>query len=143
MTKQNHSLQADFGPPLLNRIHKLLLCSLSVCGELWPAALAKAQQIQGVNGMMLGESLKIVGPKSYTPTKPVEQDHRGFVFSTAVREGQRPQAVAMRYGDVLSGKVGLNTCSERRRENMSNTGQILVQIKFIEFKFMVLILPTV
>lgn len=90
MPQQYHGLQTHFSPPLLYRLHKLVLCLLSVCGEQRPAALSEAQQVQGQDGPALGESVQVLSPKAHATSKPMEQNHGGFVFDTLTAKDQGP-----------------------------------------------------
>lgn len=53
MSHHNHTFQAKFLPPLFNGLHKLNLSLLGIRAEVRSAALAKAQQVKGVNGSLL------------------------------------------------------------------------------------------
>lgn len=87
VSQQNHGLQTYFCSPLLYRLHKLVLCLLGISGEQRPAALSEAQQIQGKDGSVLGESVQILGPETHTTAKPMQQNHGGFVLDTLTAEG--------------------------------------------------------
>lgn len=90
MSQQYHGLQTHFGPPLLYGLHKLVLRLLGVRGEQRPAALSKAQQVQGEDWPLLGESVQVLGPEAHATPKPMQQDHGGFVLDVLTAEGQGP-----------------------------------------------------
>ena len=100
MPQQDHGLQAHPGPPLLNGVHKASLCLLCVQREVGPAALAKAQQVQSVDGPLLGQGLQVKGPQAQTAPEAMEENHGGLVFD-AVVEDYCPEHVAVQDGHIL------------------------------------------
>lgn len=118
MSQQYHGLQTHFSPPLLYRLHKLVLRLLRVCGEQRPAALSEAQQVRGEDGPTLGESIQVLSPKAHTTSKPMEQNHGGFVFDTVTAKGQGPQTVAAGDGDALFGESGVYAWEEKEEQGI-------------------------
>ena len=113
--QQDHGLQAQLGPPLLYGVHKQRLRPLGVRGEAGPAALAEAQQVEGVDGPApTGEGVQVQGPEPHAATKSVQQHHGGLVMTggggvVATVQGYRPQLVAVADVDKLFGQPAFYT----------------------------------
>lgn len=99
VTQKDHGFQAHFFPPLLDGLHKLLLCLLSIGREVGSAAPPEAQQVQGVDGPLLGQNVKILSPQAHAASKPMEQNHGSF--SCLPVEFQGPELVAIGDGHIL------------------------------------------
>lgn len=99
MTQKDHGFQAHFFPPLLDGLHKLLLCLSSIGGEVGPAAPPEAQQVQGVDGPMLGQNLQVLSPQAHTASEAVQQNQGSFACLSV--EFQGPELVAIGDGHIL------------------------------------------
>lgn len=85
MAQHNHTFQAQFLPPLFDGLHKLELSLLGISAEVRSAALAKTQQVEGVNGPLLRERVHVQGPESNTTPKSMQQHQRGFIFHWSLK----------------------------------------------------------
>lgn len=137
MSQQYHGLQTQFSPPLLYRLHKLILCLLGVWREEGSAALTKAQEVQSEDGPTLRENIQVLSPEAHATSKPMEQNHGGFVFDTVTSKDQGPQQVAARDGDVLSEKSTVYTCqdSEERNEGVKLLKKSKINLVIISFNW--------
>jgi len=104
VSQQGHGLQTHAGPPLLHRLHELLLRLAGVRGEPGPAAPAEAQQVHGEDGLAPGESVQVLSPEAHAAAEPVEQDQGRFAFDAVAAEAQGPQLVAVGDGDMPFGE---------------------------------------
>lgn len=125
VSQQYHRVQTNFGPPLLYRLHKLVLCLLSIGGEQRPAALSESQQVQGKNGPLLGKNAQVLSPKAHTTPKPMEQNHGGFIFDMLIAKGQGPQVVAVGDGDILFREIAVYTLRHKKRGRKESYAKVI------------------
>lgn len=90
VSQQYHGLQTHFCSPLLDGLHKLVLCLLGIRWEQWSAALSKAQQVQGEDRPVLGESVQVLSPEANATSKAMQQNHGRFGLHVLTAKGQGP-----------------------------------------------------
>lgn len=122
MSQQHHFFQSHLLPPFFQRFQELLLSPLRISAELGTAAPAEAQKVQSVDWPAAGKRVQVLGPKSNSAPKAMQQNQRrpGVGRGLGERWGawlcligkrQGPQIVAVGYPNVLPGERPVHTCS--------------------------------
>jgi len=76
VSQQNHALQAQGPPPLLNGVDELLLRLGGVRGEGRPGAPAEAQEVKGVERPRPTQRVQVPDPQA-NPTSKAMDHHQG------------------------------------------------------------------